>query len=43
MPWLADIPLPSGVSPPGEEVEEEAGGAGKQPEKWMDLGLQTLR
>jgi hypothetical protein len=40
----SDIPLPNGIVPPGEENEEDIVlGANKPPEKWLDLGLQTLR
>eukprot|EP00884_Botryococcus_braunii_P003307 jgi/Botrbrau1/12978/Bobra.384_1s0004.1 len=38
-----DIPLPVGFVPPGEENEEDQIGAPKAAEKWLDLGLQSLR
>ncbi len=41
--WASDIPLPVGFVPPGEENEEDTIGATKPAEKWLDLGLQTLR
>ena len=41
----ADVPLPNGIQPPSEEneeMQEEDAHTGKEPEKWLDLGLQFL-
>ncbi|KAK9820052.1 hypothetical protein WJX72_005537 [[Myrmecia] bisecta] len=40
-----DIPLPEGYVPPTEEsedVREDAANQPKQPEKWGELGLNTV-
>lgn len=42
----ADIPLPEGVQPAAEEQDELADASpqrNKKPEKWTELGLNTVR
>ena len=41
----ADVPLPNGTQAPSEEndeMHEEDPHTGREPEKWLDLGLQFL-
>lgn len=41
----ADIPLPEDVQAPGEEgdEDEDAHKKASEPEKWKELGLNTVR
>lgn len=44
--FFADVPLPEGFIPPSEEnddLREETDPNSKEPEKWGELGLNTVR